>query len=143
MMAIPSFIDTIDSAAAKLGLHAEALRARCRRAARMTATGVTADRGGGITAFKFGKSWRVRFPRALTRIDRAHLRAMLGASRVAAAHGGFSWVLEATVTARSRGATSPVGSLTSDIATRTDGCSATDAMPRSRRLRRHVPRRSA
>jgi hypothetical protein len=58
----PTLIDTIDAAAAKLGLHAEALRARCRRAARKTATGIVADLGGGITAFKFGKSWRVRFP---------------------------------------------------------------------------------
>jgi hypothetical protein len=54
--------DTIEMAAVKLHLDDDALRARCRRAARKTSTGIVADLGGGIVAFKFGTSWRVRFP---------------------------------------------------------------------------------
>jgi len=54
--------DTVESAAAKLGLEAEALRARCRRAARQVGASVESHLGGGIVAFKFGRSWRVRFP---------------------------------------------------------------------------------
>jgi hypothetical protein len=54
--------DDIDSAAAKLGLETNALRARCRRAARRVGDTVTAHLGGGIVAFKFGRSWRIRFP---------------------------------------------------------------------------------
>ena len=55
-------IDTIDTAAARLGIAPNALRARCRRASRRSTQGIVADLGGGIVAFKFGKSWRVRFP---------------------------------------------------------------------------------
>jgi hypothetical protein len=54
--------DTVEAAAAKLGLDAEALRARCRRAAKPVGASIEAHLGGGIVAFKFGRSWRVRFP---------------------------------------------------------------------------------
>jgi hypothetical protein len=56
--------DPIESAAAKLGLDVEALRARCRRAATRVGDSIQAHLGGGIVAFKFGRSWRVRFPPA-------------------------------------------------------------------------------
>jgi hypothetical protein len=55
--------DTVDAAAAKLSLEAAALRARLRRAQRAEGRAVVADLGGGITAFKFGSSWRISFPR--------------------------------------------------------------------------------
>jgi transposase len=47
-----------------LVLDPEALRARCRRAARKEGRDVVAYLGGGVTAFKLGRSWRVRFPAA-------------------------------------------------------------------------------
>ena len=56
--------DTIETAAARLVLDVDALRARCRRNARREGTAVVADLGGGIVAFKLGRSWRVRFPGA-------------------------------------------------------------------------------
>jgi hypothetical protein len=40
----------------------EALRARCRRAALRVGDSIQAQLGGGIVAFKFGRSWRVRMP---------------------------------------------------------------------------------
>lgn len=55
--------DTVEAAATKLGLDPKALRARCRRAARRVGDTVVANLGGGITAFKFGRNWRIRFPR--------------------------------------------------------------------------------
>jgi hypothetical protein len=58
----PRLFDTIESAAAKLDLDVEALRARCRRAATRVGDTVQAHLGGGIVAFKFGRSWRIRFP---------------------------------------------------------------------------------
>jgi hypothetical protein len=58
----PAF-DDIDTAGAKLRVDSDALRARCRRAARRVGNTVVAELGGGIVAFKFGSSWRVRFPR--------------------------------------------------------------------------------
>jgi hypothetical protein len=54
--------DDIDTAGAKLGVDSDALRARCRRAARRVGNAGVAELGGGIVAFKFGSSWRVRFP---------------------------------------------------------------------------------
>jgi hypothetical protein len=55
--------DTIESAAAKLAMDPDALRARCRRAARrVDDLRIEAQLGGGVVAVKFGKSWRVRFP---------------------------------------------------------------------------------
>jgi hypothetical protein len=55
--------DTIESAAAKLAMDPNALRARCRRAARRVAGyGIEAHLGAGVVAVKFGKSWRIRFP---------------------------------------------------------------------------------
>lgn len=54
--------ETIESAAPRLGVSAEALRLRCRRAARRAGSVVVAELGGGIVAFKFGRHWRVRFP---------------------------------------------------------------------------------
>lgn len=59
-----SVFETIKSAAAKLSLDVEALRARCRRAAERRGDAVVAKLGGGIVAFKFGRSWRIRFPPA-------------------------------------------------------------------------------
>ncbi len=56
--------DSIDTAAAKLGLEPQALRARCRRAQRREGQRIVSHLGGGIVAFKFGKSWRVQFPAA-------------------------------------------------------------------------------
>ena len=56
-------LDTIDSAAEKLCIAPTALRSRCRRAARRVGDMVIAKLGGGIIAFKFGASWRIRFPR--------------------------------------------------------------------------------
>lgn len=54
--------ETIASAAAILSLDVEALRARCRRAQEKVGDMIVAKLGGGIVAFKFGRSWRVRFP---------------------------------------------------------------------------------
>ena len=54
--------DTIETAAAKLDLAPEALRARCRRGATRVGNSTEAELGGGIVAFKFGRGWRVRFP---------------------------------------------------------------------------------
>jgi hypothetical protein len=54
--------DTIQSAAAKVGVDVEALRARCRRAAIRVGDSVQAPLGGGIVAFKCGRTWRVRMP---------------------------------------------------------------------------------
>jgi hypothetical protein len=56
--------DTVETAAAKLGLDPTALRARLRRAQRLENGAIVADLGGGITGFKFGSSWRIRFPEA-------------------------------------------------------------------------------
>jgi hypothetical protein len=52
---------TIESAAQRLEIAPEALRARCRRAARRHGRDVIAQLGGGVTAYKFGRTWRVRF----------------------------------------------------------------------------------
>jgi hypothetical protein len=54
--------DTVEAAAAKLGIGSAALRARLRRAQRAEGQSIVADLGGGIRGFKFGKSWRIRFP---------------------------------------------------------------------------------
>ncbi len=51
----------IDEAAARLALTPVALRARCRRAARREGRNVLAHLGAGVVAYKFGRSWRVRF----------------------------------------------------------------------------------
>jgi hypothetical protein len=40
----------------------QALRARCRRAAKKVGNDVVAHLGGGIVAVKLGSSWRIRFP---------------------------------------------------------------------------------
>jgi hypothetical protein len=53
---------SVEAAAPRLDLEPDALRARCRRAARRVGDAVVAKLGGGIVAFKFGRSWRVRFP---------------------------------------------------------------------------------
>jgi hypothetical protein len=58
---LPIF-DTIEAAAPKLGVEPGALRSRCQRAARRAGPAAVAQLGGGIVAFKFGKTWRVRFP---------------------------------------------------------------------------------
>jgi hypothetical protein len=49
-------------AAVRLGLDVQALRARCRRAAKKVGNDVIAHLGGGIVAVKLGSSWRIRFP---------------------------------------------------------------------------------
>lgn len=49
-------------AAAKLDLEEQALRARCRRAARRVRGQVQADLGMGVLARKLGSSWRVYVP---------------------------------------------------------------------------------
>ena len=54
--------ETIERAAERLSLDPEALRARCRRGARKEGKDIVAYLGAGIAAFKFGRSWRVRFP---------------------------------------------------------------------------------
>lgn len=59
----PTLYDNVEIAAAKLGLDPTALRARLRRAQRAEGRAIVADLGGGITAFKFGSSWRILFPR--------------------------------------------------------------------------------
>jgi hypothetical protein len=61
---VAAVFDTVETAAAKLGVHPTALRARLRRAQRLENGSIVADVGGGITAFKFGSSWRIRFPEA-------------------------------------------------------------------------------
>lgn len=53
---------TVEAAADLLSLDPTALRARLRRAQRREGTAVVADLGGGISGFKLGKSWRLRFP---------------------------------------------------------------------------------
>jgi len=58
----PTIFYTVEAAAELLSLDPAALRARLRRAQRAEGTTVVADLGGGISGFKFGKSWRVRFP---------------------------------------------------------------------------------
>lgn len=50
----------IDVAAQLLDLDREALRTRCRRGTLLP--GGQVDLGGGITAIKFGRTWRVRLP---------------------------------------------------------------------------------
>lgn len=64
--------DTVEAAAEKLSLDPSALRARLRRAQRAEGRAIVADLGGGITAFKFGSSWRISFPQAL--LKRAQYR---------------------------------------------------------------------
>lgn len=56
--------DSIETAAAKLDLEPEALRARCRRAVRKVAGELVADLGMGVIAKKLGTSWRVHVPPA-------------------------------------------------------------------------------
>jgi hypothetical protein len=54
----------IEEAAPRLALTPVALRARCRRAARREGRNIVAHLGAGVVAYKFGRSWRVRFPLA-------------------------------------------------------------------------------
>lgn len=51
---------TTEEAAVVLGLEPGALRARARRAARREGRSTVARLGGGVTAVKFGQSWRFR-----------------------------------------------------------------------------------
>jgi hypothetical protein len=57
-----ALFETVEAASAKLSLDPTALRARLRRAQRADGDMIVADLGGGIRGFKFGKSWRIRFP---------------------------------------------------------------------------------
>lgn len=54
--------DTVETAAEKLSMSADALRARCRRSAVREGNTVLAHLGAGIVAYKLGRHWRVRFP---------------------------------------------------------------------------------
>ena len=54
--------DSIETAAKKLDLEAEALRARCRRALRKVNGEIVAELGMGVVAKKLGTSWRVHIP---------------------------------------------------------------------------------
>jgi hypothetical protein len=58
----PATSYTVEAAASLLSLDPTALRARLRRSQRREGTVVVADLGGGISGFKLGKSWRLRFP---------------------------------------------------------------------------------
>lgn len=58
----PATSYTVEAAADLLSLDPTALRARLRRAQRREGAAVVADLGGGISGFKLGKSWRLRFP---------------------------------------------------------------------------------
>lgn len=49
-------------AAAKLDVGEQALRARCRRAARLVDGEMQADLGMGVLAKKLGSSWRISVP---------------------------------------------------------------------------------
>jgi hypothetical protein len=51
---------TVDQAALRLATTPTALRARCRRHARRVGRDVIARLGAGVTAYKFGASWRLR-----------------------------------------------------------------------------------
>jgi hypothetical protein len=56
----PSCVFTVEDAARVLSTTPTALRARCRRHARRAGRDVIARLGGGVVAFKFGASWRLR-----------------------------------------------------------------------------------
>lgn len=51
----------IATAAARLGLEPEALRARARRAQTVERGETIARLGAGVVAYKFGRTWRFRF----------------------------------------------------------------------------------
>jgi len=53
---------SIEKTAARLALTPVALRARCRRAAQREGRNALAHLGAGVIGYKFGRSWRVRFP---------------------------------------------------------------------------------
>jgi hypothetical protein len=59
----PLLYDPIDIAAPKVGISEEALRARCRRAPLCPGSSAVVDLGAGIRAMKFGRTWRIRFPK--------------------------------------------------------------------------------
>ena len=69
---------TIERAAQALQLSPEALRARCRRAARRKGKDIVAELGDGIVAVKFGRSWRIRFPGHATPGDASARSAAMG-----------------------------------------------------------------
>jgi hypothetical protein len=58
----PATSYTVEAAAELLSLDPTALRARLRRAQRAEGAAMVAYLGGGISGFKLGKSWRLRFP---------------------------------------------------------------------------------
>lgn len=68
-----STIESLEDAARRLDLQPNALRARCRRNAREVGDSIVAKLGAGITAFKLGRSWRVRFPVAFDAATRDDL----------------------------------------------------------------------
>lgn len=61
-MTTPSRYFTVANAAPLLDLTENALRARLRRAQTSDSRSATINLGGGITATKVGRSWRIRIP---------------------------------------------------------------------------------
>jgi len=55
--------EAIADAAPLLGMTVQALRARCRRGAVREGREIRCYLGDGVVATKFGRTWRVRFPR--------------------------------------------------------------------------------
>ena len=53
--------ESVKNAARRPGLSPAALRARLRRMLETAVNGML-DLGGGIRAFKFGRTWRIAFP---------------------------------------------------------------------------------
>ncbi len=63
MISIEQKYFTIAQATKRIGSTPDALRRRCERAARKLPNGdIIAELGGGIRAFKFGRTWLVTFP---------------------------------------------------------------------------------
>lgn len=58
---VPDFF-SVPEAARRLGLTDEALRARCRRAARRVNGHIEAHIGAGVIGVKLGRAWRIIFP---------------------------------------------------------------------------------
>jgi hypothetical protein len=69
----------VERAAELLGMTADALRARCRRAARKVGRDVVATLGLGILGIKLGRSWRIQFPTGEPRASLALGSARSGA----------------------------------------------------------------
>lgn len=53
---------TVEQAACRMQLNANALRHRISRKARRDGKVISAHLGGGIMAYKVGRNWRIKFP---------------------------------------------------------------------------------